>query len=76
VSDALEDATPDAPHDEATPAPHEESATTGAGSTLEAPGGPKRAAEGPRAVRGPATGFAASLALVALSVIVIAWTRC
>lgn len=73
MSDALEDATPDAPHDEAT---HEESATTGARSTLEAPGGPKRAAKGPRAVRGPATGFAASLALVALLVIVIAWTRC
>lgn len=45
-------------------------------STEDTPGGPKRVVKGPRAVRGPGTGFAASLALVALLVIVIAWTRC
>jgi hypothetical protein len=45
-------------------------------STEDSPGGPKRVVKGPRAVRGPGTGFVASLALVALLVIVIAWTRC
>lgn len=54
----------------------EASVGASAASTEDAPGGPKRVVKGPRAVRGPGTGFAASLALVALLVIVIAWTRC
>lgn len=80
MSDALEGPTHDAPLDakhEAAPAPSDEAAaTTSAASTKDAPGGPRRMVKGPRAVRGPGTGFAASLALVALLVIVIAWTRC
>lgn len=75
VEDAMhDDATPEAKH-EASALPDEVSATTSAVSQ-EAPGGPKRAVKGPRAVRGPGTGLAASLALVVLLVIVIAWTRC
>ena len=77
MSDALEAATrqaKDAKH-EATPASADE-VSAGDMSTREAPGGPKRTVKGPRAVRGPGTGFVASLALVALLVIVIAWTRC
>ncbi len=66
--DGSRDATRDAPNDG--------SAGASAMSTEHAPGGPKRVVKGPRAVRGPGTGFAASLALVALLVIVIAWTRC
>jgi hypothetical protein len=50
--------------------------STSDAASVEAPGGPKRSVKGPRAVRGPATGFAASLALVVLLGIVIAWTRC
>ena len=51
-------------------------AQTAEAAFVEAPGGPKRTAKGPRAVRGPGTGLVASLALVVLLVVVIAWTRC
>lgn len=51
-------------------------AATAEAPFVEAPGGPKRTAKGPRAVRGPGTGLIASLALVVLLVVVIGWTRC